>query len=47
MLRCVECGAQITPEENMNIPPDPICGICWEALHQPEENDFSDADPGL
>lgn len=41
------CGREIEPEENFGDSDEPICGICWDDMHNQPDEEFSDADPGL
>lgn len=44
---CEECETIISNEENSNTVKHPICGVCWDKLHQEQFDEFSDADIGL
>ena len=46
-MKCTECGEEMSSEENYHTSKEPICGICWDAMHYEEPDTFSDADPGL
>ena len=44
---CEECGAKISDQENSGTNGHPICGLCFDELHTPQIDEFSDADNGL
>lgn len=47
MNKCDGCGCPLPDNDFNKLGDDKYCGRCWDEMHQPQIDDFSDADPGL